>query len=79
MADSGFTRMPVMDSQHPDQLAGMVSLEDLLRARSRNLAEERQRERVLRLRLPWLGGIGRTETVVLEREAEKEPSDVPLS
>jgi hypothetical protein len=29
----------------------MVSLEDLLSARARNLAEERERERVLRIRL----------------------------
>jgi hypothetical protein len=31
----------------------MVSLEDLLMARSKNLTEERARERVLRLRLPF--------------------------
>jgi len=29
----------------------MISLSDLLKARSRNLEEERQRERILRLRL----------------------------
>jgi hypothetical protein len=33
----------------------MVSLEDLLRARVRNLSEERSRERVLRIRLPFRG------------------------
>jgi hypothetical protein len=32
---------------------GMVSLEDLLMARVRNLNEERQRERVLELRFPF--------------------------
>jgi hypothetical protein len=31
----------------------MISLHDLLLARVRNLNEERQRERVLRLRLPF--------------------------
>jgi hypothetical protein len=31
----------------------MVSLEDLLHARTRNLTEERERERVLRIRLPF--------------------------
>jgi len=50
MAETGFTRMPVVDD---GQLVGMVSLHDLLMARVRNLHEERQRERVLRLRLPF--------------------------
>ena len=35
------------------QLVGMVSLHDLLMARVRSLNEERKRERVLRLRLPF--------------------------
>ena len=52
MAESGFTRLPVVDSDSR-QLAGMISLHDLLMARVRNLNEERQRERVLRLRLPF--------------------------
>ncbi|MEO8051026.1 MAG: chloride channel protein [Acidobacteriota bacterium] len=51
MASSGFTRMPVLDSQ--GKLAGMVSLQDLLSARARNLSEERDRERVIRIRLPF--------------------------
>jgi CBS domain-containing protein len=50
MAETGLTRMPVVDD---GQLAGMVSLHDLLMARVRNLHEERKRERVLRLRLPF--------------------------
>ena len=54
MAETGFTRMPVLDRDHSGQLAGMVALDDLLRARSRNLEEERERERVLRLRIPVL-------------------------
>jgi CBS domain-containing protein len=62
MVDSGFTRMPVMDAKNRDQLAGMISLEDLLRARARNLAEERERERVLRLRIP-IAGRNRTEQI----------------
>lgn len=53
MAESGFTRMPVIDRADGGRLAGMISLEDLLRARSRNLTEERHRERVLRIRLPF--------------------------
>jgi chloride channel protein, CIC family len=51
MAASGFTRMPVVD--RVGRLAGMVSLRDLLSARARNLSEERDRERVIRIRLPF--------------------------
>ncbi|HTS78759.1 MAG TPA: chloride channel protein [Bryobacteraceae bacterium] len=50
MAESGYTRMPVVDRE--GQLAGMISLRDLLAARVRSVHEERQRERVLKLRLP---------------------------
>ncbi len=51
MAENGFTRFPVVERDHPKKLVGIVALTDLLKARTRNLAEERQRERVLRLRL----------------------------
>ena len=51
MASSGFTRMPVLDSH--GKLVGMVSLQDLLGARARNLSEERDRERVIRIRIPF--------------------------
>lgn len=50
MAGTGLTRFPVVDDD--GRLAGMISLHDLLMARVRNLKEERQRERVLRIRLP---------------------------
>jgi H+/Cl- antiporter ClcA len=53
MAEKGVTRMPVLDRGPSRRIAGMVSLEDLLMARSKNLTEERARERVLRLRLPF--------------------------
>lgn len=52
MAETGFTRLPVVNSGN-GTLAGMISLRNLLLARVRNLNEERQRERVLRLRLPF--------------------------
>jgi chloride channel protein, CIC family len=53
MAETGYTRMPVLASRNEARLVGMISLEDLLRARARNLAEERHRERVIRIRLPF--------------------------
>ncbi len=53
MAETGFTRLPVVESEESRKLVGMVSLHDLLLARSRSLEEERNRERVLRIRLPF--------------------------
>jgi chloride channel protein, CIC family len=46
MAQTGLTRMPVVEDSH---LAGMIGLRDLLRARVRSLEEEQTRERVLRV------------------------------
>lgn len=51
MAEFGFTRLPVVERSQPDHLLGMISLQDLLKARMRTLDEERRRERVLHLRL----------------------------
>jgi H+/Cl- antiporter ClcA/CBS domain-containing protein len=48
MAETGFTRFPVVGRGN-GQLAGMLSLEDLLLAGIRIQREERRRERVLRL------------------------------
>ena len=56
MAETGLTRFPVVD-RDTWRLEGMISLNDLLAARIRNLQEERHRERVLRLRLPFGRGI----------------------
>lgn len=55
MAESGLTRFPVVDPQDSKKLVGIISLEDLLRARVRDLEEERRRERVLRIHLPFAG------------------------
>jgi H+/Cl- antiporter ClcA/CBS domain-containing protein len=54
MAETGLTRLPVIDAA-TGRLAGMISLHDLLLARVRSLNEERRRERVLRLRIPFSG------------------------
>ncbi len=51
MAQTGFTRFPVVERNNPKRLVGIVALTDLLKARSRSLNEERQRERVLRMSL----------------------------
>jgi H+/Cl- antiporter ClcA/predicted transcriptional regulator len=64
MVETGYTRLPVVDRDDPKRLLGMVSLDDLLRARSRNLEEERARERVLRLRLPI--GRGKAEEITAD-------------
>jgi hypothetical protein len=53
MASSGFTRMPVLDPVEDLKLADMVSLHDLLRARARDLSDERDRERVIRVGRPF--------------------------
>lgn len=58
MAETNLTRFPVVERNRPSKLVGMVSLTDLLKARVRNLQEERSRERVLRLRMLFPRGQG---------------------
>jgi len=53
MAEKGITRLPVIE-QGSRQLLGLLSLDDLLKARTRHLEEERQREQTLRF--PFAGG-----------------------
>jgi chloride channel protein, CIC family len=48
MAEKGFTRMPVVE-RGTGKFLGLISLDDLLKGRSRHLEEERRRERVLRV------------------------------
>ena len=60
MAETGLTRFPVVEWGNGRKLIGMVSLDDLLTARARNLDAERRRERVLPLRLRF--PFGRRET-----------------
>ena len=55
MAETGWTRFPVVSPNDPKKLLGMVSLYDLLRARVRAIVEERHRERLLPIRLPFGG------------------------
>ena len=51
MADTGFTRFPVVERPASRRLLGIVSLHDVLKARALNLEAERRRERILPLRL----------------------------
>jgi CBS domain-containing protein len=49
MAETGRTRLPVVDAGNPSRLVGLITLKDLLKARTRHLEEERRRERVIPL------------------------------
>lgn len=53
MAETGLTRFPVVERDGSKKLMGMVSLDDLLKARAQTLDAERRRERVLPLRLKF--------------------------
>jgi chloride channel protein, CIC family len=48
MAEKGVTRMPVVERESR-QLLGLISLDDLLKARTRHLEEERRRERPIQV------------------------------
>ena len=54
MAENGITRLPVVEAE-TQRFLGILSLDDLLKARSRHLEEERHREQVLRF--PYLEGV----------------------
>jgi len=69
MAESGFTRFPVLAPKADQQLVGMISLNDLLRARTRNLEDERARERVLRIRMPF-GSQSESRRIALTEESD---------
>ena len=66
MAEKGVTRMPVVE-RATGKFLGLVSLDDLLKARARNLEEERRREQTLKLRF-LIPGAGADE------ESESPPS-----
>jgi len=53
MAETGLTRFPVVERGPGRRLLGMIALDDLLKARTRNLEAEQRRERVLRVRFPF--------------------------
>ena len=51
MAETGFTRLPVVQRDGLPRPLGVISLTDMLRARARLVEEEHRRERVLRVRV----------------------------
>ncbi|MFZ3266379.1 MAG: chloride channel protein [Terriglobales bacterium] len=59
MAETGLTRFPVVERDGSKKLVGMVSLDDLLKARTQTLEAERRRERILPLRLMFAFGRGK--------------------
>ncbi len=60
MAETGLTRFPVVERGLNRRLIGMISLEDLLKARSLNLEAEQRRERIMRVRIAFPFGLGRS-------------------
>jgi len=54
MASSGFTKLPVVKREEPEKVVGIVSISDLLKARSAAQETEERRERVLQLSVPLL-------------------------
>ncbi len=80
MAGTSFTRLPVVERDNPQKLIGMISLNDLLKARARNLEEERRRERVLRLHLLFPVRTRKEEEKLekVEIREDEKPEDTPL-
>jgi chloride channel protein, CIC family len=61
MAEKAVTRLPVVEHS-TGKFLGLISLDDLLKARARHLEEERRRERTLKLRFLLPGRRVGTET-----------------
>jgi CBS domain containing-hemolysin-like protein len=74
MAESGFTRFPVFDPGGDGKIVGMVALNDLLHARTRNLEDERARERVLRIRMPFGGQVKEREVPLTKGQDFRDES-----
>ena len=73
MAEKGITRMPAVD-RNTRKFLGLVSLDDLLKARARHLEEERRREQVLSLRFFLPGGEAQErEEAQDQTEAQNRP------
>ena len=60
MARTGLTHFPVIERGEGRRLVGMISLEDLLKARSLNLEAEHRRERIMQVKVAFPFRIGRS-------------------
>jgi len=76
MAETGLTRFPVVERDGSNTLVGMVSLDDLLKARARALEAERRRERILPLHLVFPFGWGRRSTASTIRQQSDSSIEV---
>ena len=77
MATTGLTRFPVVERDNSRKVVGMVSLNDLLKARAHNLEAEQRRERILPLRIAFPRSRPRPQQVDSESEAEAEVATDP--
>ena len=66
MAEKGITRMPVVQPGN-GKFLGLISLDDLLKARSRHLEEEQRREQTL-----WLPYFGPARTALAKSDSRTE-------
>jgi hypothetical protein len=68
------TRFPVVERGPVPRVAGMIALDDLLKARALNLEAERRRERVLTVNFMFPFGLKRArEGDGVTAEAENRP------
>jgi H+/Cl- antiporter ClcA len=77
MAETGLTHFPIVERGASRRLLGMISLEDLLKARALNLESERRRERVMKVRLGFplsFGGSFMTDERS-DRNEDQSPGD----
>lgn len=85
MAETGLTRFPVVTREHPRTIVGMVSFNDVLRARALNLEAEQRRERFLPLRMaiprsmPRLRSRANAQGVTLETKSPGAANSAPRS
>jgi len=68
MAETGLTHFPIVERGADRRLLGMISLEDLLKARALNLEAEQRRERVMRVRVAFPFALGRTSATTGQGE-----------
>jgi H+/Cl- antiporter ClcA/predicted transcriptional regulator len=76
MADTGKTRLPVVDRADPTRILGLVTLAHTLKAKQRHLEEEQRRERLLTVRSLIPAPFRATRRRLREQrepEAEQEP------